>query len=92
MTGTASTPAIVAMMPFCSCFARRVNGFSGYTKSLPRNSLFRLASATVHGVVFALCLDTGARVPRDGMPATPQPEMRLPKSARSLFMIGERAA
>ncbi|MCS3727945.1 hypothetical protein [Bradyrhizobium betae] len=59
---------------------------------LPRKSLFRLASATVHGVVFALCLDTGAGVPRDGMPDTSLPEMRLPKSARPLFMIGERAA
>jgi len=41
---------------------------------------------------FRACPDTGACVPRDGMPDTPQPEMRLPKSARSLFMIGERAA
>jgi hypothetical protein len=33
-----------------------------------RNSLIRLASATVHGVVLQFCLDSGAHLPCDGMP------------------------
>jgi hypothetical protein len=43
----AVTLTIVAMMPFCSCFARRVK-----RPRETRKSLFSQRPATVHGVVF----------------------------------------
>src|SRR3954465_3156027 len=43
-----------AMMPSCSCFARRVK-----LTSVKRKSLIRHAPATVHGVVFAVFVWSG---------------------------------
>jgi hypothetical protein len=48
LVGQAGTLTIVAMMAFCSCFARRVK-----RPRQTRKSLFSHLPATVHGVVFA---------------------------------------